>query len=233
MVDKRSLEVRHMFASVAHRYDLLNRLLSLNIDQYWRKFTRKKLGGMLPDTPMTLDLCTGTGDLALEMSRCGTVVGCDFCRPMLTLGKEKATSKGLDSKVRFVEGDALRLPFRSGTFDSVTIAFGLRNLEDETHGLVEMFRVLKPGGFLGVLEFSVPIIPGLRQMYLFYFMYVLPRIGAIVSGRDGPYSYLPNSVREFPSPEKLGTLFENVGFGNVSNRRLTFGIAALTIGMKP
>jgi len=233
MVDKRSDEVRRMFASVAHRYDFLNRLLSLNIDQHWRKITRRKLCHELPSSACTLDLCAGTGDLALEMAKCGSVIGCDFCRPMLSRGLEKARKHRLGSRVRFVEGDALRLPFRSGTFDALTIAFGLRNLENETHGLGEMFRVLRTGGTLAVLEFSLPTIPGLRQLYLAYFTRVLPKIGALVSGRDGPYSYLPDSVREFPTPDELGRLFEQVGFESVRSHQLTFGVAALTLGKKP
>lgn len=222
-----------MFSSVAHRYDLLNRLLSLNIDRSWRRITRRELSGVLPDPAYTLDLCTGTGDLALEMERCGPVVGCDFCRPMLIRGVSKAQELRLTSRVRFVEGDALQLPFRPGSFDALTIAFGLRNLENEVQGLGEMFRVLKPGGMLAVLEFSLPTIPGLRQLYLFYFTRILPRIGALVSGRDGPYSYLPDSVREFPNPDELRKRFQQAGFDSVRSRRLTFGVAALTMGRKP
>jgi len=233
MVDKRSDEVRRMFASVAHRYDFLNRLLSLNIDQRWRKITRRKLLDDLPSPAYTLDLCAGTGDLTLEMAECGYVIGCDFCRPMLSQGLEKARKHRLGSQVRFVEGDALRLPFRTGSFDAVTIAFGLRNLENETHGLAEMFRVLRTGGTLAVLEFSLPTIPLLRQLYFVYFTRILPKIGALVSGRDGPYSYLPDSVREFPTPTELGRLFEQVGFASVRSHQLTFGVAALTLGKKP
>jgi demethylmenaquinone methyltransferase/2-methoxy-6-polyprenyl-1,4-benzoquinol methylase len=233
MVDKRSEDVRRMFASVAHRYDLLNRLLSLNVDRYWRKVTRRKLRHRLPSSSYTLDLCAGTGDLALEMAECGKVIGCDFCRPMLSRGLEKVSRHRLGSRVRFVEGDALNLPFRSGSFDALTIAFGLRNLENETCGLGEMLRVLRSGGTLAVLEFSLPTIPGLRQLYLAYFTRVLPKLGALISGRDGPYSYLPDSVREFPSPEELGRLFEQVGFESVRSHQLTLGIAALTLGTKP
>lgn len=221
-----------MFASVAPRYDLLNRLLSLNIDQFWRGVTRKKLGKLLGEEPLILDLCSGTGDLAIELSRLGPVVGCDFCHPMLVRGVEKARRKNLQESVFFSEGDALELPFKTNEFDAVSIAFGLRNLEDYIAGLREMRRVLRPGGFIAILEFSIPSYPVIRPLYLFYFTRILPRIGALVSGRDGPYSYLPESVQEFPQPAELGELLRNDGFGDVQHTTLTGGIATLTLATR-
>jgi demethylmenaquinone methyltransferase/2-methoxy-6-polyprenyl-1,4-benzoquinol methylase len=222
-----------MFASVAHRYDLLNHLLSLSIDRYWRSFTRRKLLRQLPSQPLILDLCTGTGDVALAFTPLASVIGCDFCRPMLEIGQAKAGRRGMDSHVRFVEGDALELPFPAESFDAVTIAFGLRNLEDYRSGLQEMHRVLKPAGRLAILEFSVPKLPLVRPLYLFYFTRILPRIGAIVSGRDGPYSYLPDSVREFPSRSALNQVVEGEGFRNAIDYPLSLGIATLYLAVKP
>ncbi len=222
-----------MFASVAHRYDLLNHLLSLSIDRYWRAFTRRKLLRRLPPDPLILDLCTGTGDVALAFTPGASVVGCDFCRPMLTIGQGKAVKRGVESSIRFVEGDALSLPFPSASFDAVTIAFGLRNLENYRSGLREMARVLKPGGHLAVLEFSVPKLPVVRSLYLFYFTRILPKIGAIVSGRDGPYSYLPDSVREFPSRSALNAVVEEEGFRQAVDYPLSLGIATLYLAVRP
>ena len=216
-----------MFASVAHRYDLLNRLLYLSIDRRWRRIARRGLLTGLPPRPLILDLCTGTGDVALELARSATVLGCDFCGPMLARGVVKARRRGCASRVFFVEGDALALPWGRCRFDAVTIAFGLRNLEDFRQGLSEMLRVLKAGGRLAILEFSVPRLPVVRQLYLFYFCRILPRIGTLVSGREGPYSYLPQSVREFPDPAELCRILAEIGFANPRARSLTLGIATL------
>ncbi|MFZ0428025.1 MAG: bifunctional demethylmenaquinone methyltransferase/2-methoxy-6-polyprenyl-1,4-benzoquinol methylase UbiE [Acidobacteriota bacterium] len=232
MVDKASRQVRRMFASVAHRYDLLNHLLSLSIDRYWRRVVRKKLFRELPPEPRILDLCTGTGDLALTLAAGARIVGCDFCRPMLDIGRSKADGRGLAGSVRFVEGDALALPFRDASFDAVTIAFGLRNLEDHRAGLREMARVIRPGGRIAILEFSIPTVPVLRQAYLFYFTRILPRIGALVSGSDGPYSYLPASVREFPPPPELCRILEEEGFCQSRDYGLSMRIASLILATR-
>jgi len=232
-VDKASSSVRRMFASVAHRYDFLNRLLSLSIDRWWRRVARRKLLGALPARPLILDLCTGTGDVAFTFAPDGKVVGCDFCRPMLEVGIDKAVSKGLERQVSFVEADALVLPFPEASFDGVTIAFGLRNLEDFRQGLQEMLRVLRPGGCLAILEFSIPTLPVIRPLYLWYFTRVLPRIGALVSGADGPYSYLPASVQQFPTPEELVEILSRIGFERPRAIGLTFRIASLYLAAKP
>lgn len=232
MVEKKSETVRNMFGSIAHRYDLLNHLLSLSVDRYWRWVTARRLGAALPVDPLVLDLCTGTGDLALLMARRARVVGCDFCHPMLVLGAGKATRNRLDGRVCFVEGDALCLPFASGQFHAVTVAFGLRNLEDYAHGLREMARVLRPGGMLAVLEFSQPRLPLFRQLYRFYFTRILPRLGRWISGSEGPYSYLPASVQEFPDPDHLDRLIQESGFTQVRHCSLTGGIAVLHRGEK-
>lgn len=220
-----------MFASVAHRYDFLNRLLSMSIDRYWRAYARRKLQAALPESPRVLDLCTGTGDLAFEFSRFARVTGCDFCHPMLVRALAKSRKHGA-SEVLFAEGDALALPFPDESFDAVSIAFGLRNLEDYRAGAREMLRVLRPGGILAVLEFSLPTIPLIRPLYLFYFTRVLPRIGNWLSGQNGPYSYLQESVREFPEPPRLAADLRDVGFFSAECFNLTVGVATLTMACK-
>lgn len=221
-----------MFASIAHRYDFLNRFLSLSIDQRWRRFTRKVLTPVLPDNSKILDLCTGTGDLALEMVSLGNTVGCDFCRPMLVQGLAKAQKHHLPHSIYFVEGDVMRLPIASRLFDAATIAFGLRNLEDPRQGMEEMFRILAPGGKLAILEFSIPTLPIFRHLYLFYFTRILPRIGALISGTKGPYSYLPASVEDFAQPAELRSMLKKIGFKSAVSHSLSGGIATLTVAEK-
>jgi demethylmenaquinone methyltransferase/2-methoxy-6-polyprenyl-1,4-benzoquinol methylase len=232
-LNKESRLIRGMFASIAHRYDLLNRLLSLSQDRRWRRVCASKLQALLPESAVVLDLCSGTGDLAIELSRESSVVACDFCHPMLVLGQQKVEAVGGSEIIRFVEGDALLLPFSSGSFDGVTIAFGLRNLPDYVEGLLEMYRVLRAGGTLAVLEFSQPEMPVFKQLYFLYCMRVLPRIGQSLSGEKGPYSYLPQSVREFPNPKKLEALIRQAGFASPRHHRLTAGIVTLHLAQKP
>lgn len=232
MLNKESREIRRMFASIAHRYDLLNRLLSFSQDRRWRRVCSRKLQDLLPEAAVVLDLCAGTGDLAIELSRKNRVTACDFCHPMLVLGQQKVQAAGRSGIIRFVEGDALQLPFPSGCFDGVTIAFGLRNLPGYLEGLQEMHRVLRAGGSLAVLEFSQPQYPVLKQLYFFYCMRVLPRIGQRLSGEKGPYSYLPQSVREFPDPQKLETIIRQAGFISPRHYKLTAGIVTLHLAQK-
>ncbi len=232
MVDRRSQQVRRMFGAIAHRYDFLNHFLSLSIDRYWRRAVRTRLSPFLSDEAVVLDLCTGTCDLAIELSREARVVGCDFCHPMLTLGWAKIRGRRLGGRIRVVEGDALKLPFPDQRFDAVTVAFGLRNLEDYQAGLEEMFRVLKRPGTLAILEFSQPRGPVFGGLYRFYFRRVLPRLGGFLSGREEPYSYLPQSVEEFPKPEALSEMLKGVGFGEVRGHSLTGGVATLHLAEK-
>jgi demethylmenaquinone methyltransferase/2-methoxy-6-polyprenyl-1,4-benzoquinol methylase len=221
--------VREMFSGIAARYDLLNHLLSLNIDKRWRRRVRSKLGDILGDPDaVILDVACGTGDLSIELQRDSKarVIGTDFCRPMLAQAAEKTAS------IPFVEGDAMNLGFGEASFDAVTIAFGLRNLSNFSDGLAEFFRVLKPGGTLAVLEFSSPVIPGFRTIFNFYFSRILPWIGGAVSGSRGAYEYLPDSVHRFPDQKTLAELIEKIGFHNVEFENLTGGIAAIHIGVK-
>lgn len=232
MVDKRAHQIRQMFSSVASRYDLLNRLLSLSIDRLWRKRTRRVLRNRLEKDGILLDLCTGTGDLAIELGKIGKVIGLDFCRPMLQVGAQKLNRGASPDPVSFVEGDALCLPFGESLYDAASIAFGLRNLESIEHGLSEFRRVLKPGGQLAILEFSIPTNVLVRPVYLFYFTRILPWIGRIISGKEGPYSYLPASVKEFPHPPQLGQILRKLGYSRVEHFSLSLGIATLTIARR-
>jgi demethylmenaquinone methyltransferase/2-methoxy-6-polyprenyl-1,4-benzoquinol methylase len=222
--------VRAMFAEIAPSYDRLNHLLSANVDKLWRRYTVGKLKDALARPGATaLDLCCGTGDLTLELEKYARVVGCDFCHSMLVIGNEKFSARQV-RRAALTGGDALTLPFADASFDVVTIAFGLRNLERVEGGLAEILRVLKPGGRAAVLEFSRPIIPVFRQAFEFYFRNVLPRIGAWISGSDGAYRYLPASVRAFPDQKRLAEIMRKLGYANVRYHNLTGGIAALHLG---
>ena len=225
--------VREMFAGIAGRYDLLNHVLSLNIDKRWRHIVSAELRDILDDeNARVLDVACGTGDLALELNKNSKaqMIGTDFCRPMLAFAHSKSLAE--PSVIPYVEGDAMGLPFDDGEFDAVTIAFGLRNLANVSEGLKELRRILKPGGRLAVLEFSTPVVPGFGQLFNFYFSHVLPRIGGAVSGSRGAYEYLPDSVSKFPNQKKLATLMETTGFDSVKYKNLTGGIAALHTGKK-
>ncbi len=221
--------VRAMFADIAPRYDLLNHALSLNIDRRWRKFAIKKLEETLRKPgALALDLCCGTGDLSLALARLAPTFGVDFCHPMLERAKEKAKASGLP--VFLAEGDALRVPVADSSFDVVTMAFGLRNLENIEGGLSEVYRLLRPGGRSAVLEFSHPRIPIFRDLFKFYFTRILPRIGNRLSGSGFAYQYLPESVQSFPDQDRLASLMRTVGFSNVRYYNLFGGVAALHTG---
>jgi demethylmenaquinone methyltransferase / 2-methoxy-6-polyprenyl-1,4-benzoquinol methylase len=223
-----------MFARIAPRYDLLNHVLSLNIDKRWRRRVRHELADALADpNAVVLDVACGTGDLSLELKHvaAAVVIGTDFCRPMLAIADQKSRTANLT--IPYLEADAMRLPFGDERFDGLTIAFGLRNLSDHFVGLSELFRVLKPGGRLVVLECSEPSVPGFRELYKFYFDRLVPRIGGIVSGSPSAYTYLPESVSKFPDKKTLAAMMESVGFADVRFQSLTGGVAALHSGVKP
>lgn len=224
--------VREMFASIATRYDLLNHLLSVNVDKRWRRIVASRVREKLlpsPEESTILDVACGTGDLAQTLfeSTGARIVATDFCRPMLTIAAGK-----VERQIRFVEGDALSLPFNDLSFDLVTIAFGLRNLSNAEEGLRELRRVLKPGGWVAVLEFSKPVNRVLRPLFGFYFSKILPLMGGIISGSRSAYTYLPDSVQRFPDQEKLLRLMQQAGFAQVSYENLTGGIAALHLGRR-
>lgn len=225
----KAARVRQMFSEIAPRYDFLNHALSLNIDKRWRKFVVKKLEDRLSrQGARALDLCCGTGDLALELGKLAPTFGVDFCHPMLKIGLEKVRASG--RRVALAEGDALRVPAQDQSFDAVTMAFGLRNLESLEAGLVEIYRLLKPGGRAAVLEFSRPQLPIFRELFHLYFTRVLPRIGNAISGSRCAYQYLPDSVMAFPDQKKLASLMREVGFSNVTYYNLFGGVAAVHVG---
>lgn len=221
--------VRAMFSGIARRYDLLNHVLSMNIDKRWRRLVRRRLQSTLdrPDATV-LDVACGTGDLSIELQlhAKAKVIGTDFCRPMLAVAATK------DANIPFVEGDAMNLGFADASVDAVTIAFGLRNLSHFADGLTEFHRIIKPGGKLVVLEFSSPVVPGFRQAFNLYFTRILPRIGGAVSGSRGAYEYLPNSVSKFPDQKRLAALMRETGFVDVEYTNLTGGIAAIHSGTR-
>jgi len=222
--------VREMFSGIAKRYDLLNHLLSGNVDKRWRRIVATRVRDKLSGSARVLDVACGTGDLALTLfeNTGARVVGTDFCRPMLEIAADKTAQR-----VPLIEGDALALPFRDGSFEAVTIAFGLRNLASVEGGLAELRRVLKPGGWVAVLEFSRPANAMLRPVFSLYFTKVLPLMGGLISGSRYAYSYLPASVQKFPDQEQLSLLMEQAGFDRVQFENLTGGIAALHMGRRP
>jgi demethylmenaquinone methyltransferase/2-methoxy-6-polyprenyl-1,4-benzoquinol methylase len=225
--------VREMFAGIAGRYDLLNHVLSLNIDKRWRRMVAEELRDVLDRRDaIVLDVACGTGDLSLELNRGrkARIVGTDFCRPMLAFAKSKSAEEA--AVIPYVEGDAMKLPFDNDGFDAVTIAFGLRNLANFADGLKELYRIIKPGGRIAILEFSAPVLPGFGKLFNLYFSHILPRIGGAISGSRGAYEYLPDSVAKFPDQKRLVTLMEMTGFTSVGYRNLTGGIAALHSGSK-
>jgi len=235
-VDKSDRRVRRMFASIARRYDLLNHLLSLNIDRSWRRFTTRTVPPE-PGVPV-LDCCTGTADLALAYDRAAAgrspIVGADFCREMLEIGREKVRKAGASSRVMILEGDARYLPVPDDTFGVVSVAFGLRNVSETIRGIDELIRVTRPGGKVAILEFSRPRGRILGRLYMMFFRHVLPRIGqALAPNADAAYDYLPRSVLEFPDGQAMLDLLARRGLVSLELHPLTGGIATLYVGTKP
>lgn len=227
----KSNRVREMFGAIAARYDFLNHVLSANIDRRWRKICVREMRNRIRiPAPRILDVGCGTADLSLAFAELGPVVGCDFCYPMLRVGAQKIF-EGPHPSIALLGADALMLPFADASFDAVVSAFVLRNLADMDLGLREMRRVLRPGGVMGFLEFGMPRMPFLAGLYRLYFLRILPKLGRILSGVDGPYGYLPSSVQTFPPVEKLKEKAEAAGFRRVEFRRLTGGVAILLLGI--
>jgi demethylmenaquinone methyltransferase/2-methoxy-6-polyprenyl-1,4-benzoquinol methylase len=220
--------VRGMFGRIAGRYDLLNHLLSFNLDKRWRARLVDRVADVVarPDARV-LDLCCGTGDVLLSMERRSgaRIFGSDFCHPMLVEAKRKRAA-------RLVEADALQLPLASSTLDLVTIAFGFRNLANYETGLQELLRVLKPGGVVAILEFSQPTNRAFGALYGFFSTRVLPWVGGMISGSRDAYSYLPESIRKFPDAPQLAAAMRNAGFARVEFERMTGGAVALHIGYR-
>jgi len=234
-VDKSGPRIRGMFGDIAQRYDFLNHALSLNIDRYWRSRAVRR-APPVAGRPV-LDVCTGTGDLAIAYYRAArgqaAVVGADFCREMLRLGQAKSQRIDQTEPLVFVEADAMRLPFPDAFFQLVSVAFGLRNVADTDAGLTEMTRVCHRGGHVVILEFSLPRRQPIRVLYGWYFRHILPRVGQLVSGsRTNAYNYLPQSVGEFPAGQALVERMHWAGLSEVTCQPLTFGVATLYIGTK-
>jgi demethylmenaquinone methyltransferase / 2-methoxy-6-polyprenyl-1,4-benzoquinol methylase len=224
--------VRQMFNNIAGKYDFLNHFLSAGIDKIWRR----KVGAIISkhQPKLVLDVATGTGDLAIELSKhtdC-KIIGVDIADAMLDVGRQKLKRKGLASQIQLQHGDSEKLSFSENQFDAAMVAFGVRNFENLRKGLGEMCRVVRPGGQIVVLEFSRPRIFPVKQLYNFYFKHILPRVGRIVSRDKGAYTYLPESVDAFPDGPAFLAELENVGFGKTAEKRLTFGIATIYSGIK-
>jgi demethylmenaquinone methyltransferase/2-methoxy-6-polyprenyl-1,4-benzoquinol methylase len=229
--------VREMFTSIAPRYDLLNHLLSLNVDRLWWRRTAKAFRQIMirPDA-CVLDLCCGTGDMTFALRReagksTPRILGADFSHAMLQRATAKSAAAESTNVPGWIEADALNLPFASDHFDLVTSAFGFRNLADYDAGLREILRVLRPGGECGILDFGEPQ-GAMGSLYRVYFKQVLPRVGALISGVRGPYAYLPASVERFPQPQEMLARMKNAGFPAASWTPYTFGIAGLYRGKK-
>ena len=218
--------VQGMFGRIAGRYDLLNHLLSFNLDRRWRARTVKRVSGMLAPGARVLDLCCGTGDVLAALENSGAwVAGSDFCHPMLLEARRK-------SKSPLFEADALKLPLKNDSLDLITCAFGFRNLANYDQGFEEFLRVLKPGGVAAILEFSQPTNPAFGALYGFFSTRVLPQVGGMISGSRDAYSYLPESIKKFPGAEDLSALMKAAGFQRVEFERMTGGAVALHLGYK-
>lgn len=226
-------QVREMFSSIAPRYDLLNHVLSMNVDRLWWNRTARKFGHILNNPKASvLDLCCGTGDMTFALYRqagnpAPKMTGADFSAAMLDRAREKGTGKPIE----WVEADALHMPFADESFNLVTSAFGFRNLANYDAGLREIHRVLRPNGEIGILDFSEPK-GAFGHLYRFYFKNILPKIGTMISGVKGPYAYLPASVERFPEPDEMLERMKAAGFREVSWTRYTLGIAGLWRGKK-
>jgi len=224
--------VKQIFSEIAPRYDLLNHLLSLNIDRRWRRQAIARLAVERDQSGRYLDLCAGTMDIAAQISALpgfrGLVIGADFAEPMLKAGASKA-----GDKVSPVTADAVQLPLASGQLAGAIVAFGIRNVAGLDAALREAFRVLAPGGRFVILEFTTPRIPLLRTLYQTYFHYVLPLIGRVISGHRTAYQYLPRSVANFPAEEELARRMTDAGFTKVSWSSLSLGVAAIHVGERP
>jgi demethylmenaquinone methyltransferase / 2-methoxy-6-polyprenyl-1,4-benzoquinol methylase len=232
---KEPARIAGMFDAIAWRYDALNRLLSVGLDRRWRRRAVAALA--LTGRERVLDVCCGTGDLAIEAAtsaagRAREIVGLDFAGEMLRFAQPKMRRLALDQRIRLVRGDATRLPLPAESVDATMIGFGIRNVVDHAAACREICRVLRPGGRLMILEFGMPRLPGIRAAYRAYFRYLLPRVGGLVSKHGDAYAYLPASVEEFPAPPEFVKLLERCGFTGVQHRKMSFGIVSLFLAGK-
>lgn len=225
-------QVEQMFDNISGKYDLLNRVLSMGIDTSWRKKVVKKVQSVQPKN--ILDIATGTGDLAIQMAKSTTakVTGFDLSAGMLEVGRKKVAEQNLNERIQMIQGDAENMPFENDSFDCITVAFGVRNFENLEKGLNEIYRVLKPGGKFLILEFSQPESFPMKQLYGFYSKRILPEIGKRISKDTSAYTYLPESVKAFPYGEKMKKILKKRKFTEVSDKKLTFGIASIYESLK-
>jgi demethylmenaquinone methyltransferase/2-methoxy-6-polyprenyl-1,4-benzoquinol methylase len=232
-ISERKKDSYKIFNEIASTYDLLNHTLSFGIDIYWRNKLLKNLPNR--DSINALDLATGTGDVALTLvkdPRVKKVTGIDLSKGMVDIGIQKVKKKGLDKKIFLMLGDGVSIPAGDNAFDLTTISFGIRNFSSPEQSLLDIYRVLKSDGRLMIMEFAIPTNPVIRAIYFFYFRYLLPKIGNLVSKHKDAYTYLNQSVEDFPHGQNFLNLMENAGFKNLSMQPLTFGIAMLYIGDK-
>ncbi len=225
-------QVAEMFNNISRKYDFLNHFLSLGIDILWRKKAIKQLKKLQPKE--ILDIATGTGDFAIEALRLNPdkVIGVDISDGMLEVGRKKLKEKKLDHIIELLHGDSEGLQFDDNSFDAVIVAFGVRNFEDLRKGLTDMHRVLRPGGKVVILEFSKPERTPFKQLYNFYFSSILPKIGRLVSKDQAAYTYLPDSVREFPNGKAFTEILDQIGYQDTACKKLTFGISSIYTGIK-
>jgi len=225
--------VRAMFARIARSYDFMNRLMTLGRDQAWRRYVARQAS--LPQGGLALDVATGTADLALALTQRyahGRVVGVDFCPEMINMGRVKVAAAGENPRIRFVIGDALRLPFADSCFNAVTSGFALRNVADIPQAFAEMGRVVKAGGRVLCLEIARPTLPVFHQLFHVYFYRLVPLLGRVIAGQGEAYHYLPHSLTHFLSPEELKAVMERAGLSKVWYRRLMLGTVAVHVGVK-
>mgnify|MGYP001400563085 FL=1 len=235
VINKAPDRIAGMFDAIAGHYDSLNRFLSVGFDRRWRR--RLVDSVVLTETETVLDLCTGTADVAIALCQakpsCRRVIGVDFSTEMLRHGRNKLNTQDLISKVHLLRADGTAIPLPSGSVDAATIAFGIRNIQNPMHALLEIRRVVRPGGRLIILEFGMPSMPGIRTLYRWYFRSVLPWFGRLASGHDNAYSYLPRSVGEFPSGSEFCQMMMDAGFIETRAHMLQFGIVYLYEGVRP
>ncbi len=236
LLKKNGVHIQQMFGSIARVYDLLNTILSFNFDKSWRKFA-VKVSNVTPDAKV-LDVCTGTGDLAIAYSKVlngsGGVVGSDFCHEMVRLADLKLKKRDLPGKIKVIEADTLHLPFQDNYFQVSAVAFGIRNVSDLRAGITEMMRITAPGGRVVILEFSQPTNPVFKAIYYYYFKKILPFIGKLISrSKYNAYSYLPSSVLNFPDRYGLRAQMESCGLEDVKIYTRTLGIVTIHVGTKP
>ena len=234
--EDKKLQVQRMFDSIAHRYDFLNHFFSMGIDVLWRKRCIRILKREEHQPKTIIDMATGTGDFAIEAVRMGLkaqITGIDLSQGMLDVGIEKLKAKGLSNRISLLQGDSENLPFEDETFDAYTVAFGVRNFENLDKGLSEMYRVLTPKSLVVILEFSKPKRFPIKQLFGFYFKYIMPALGRLVSKDPAAYTYLPESVMAFPEGRDFLDRLASVGFEELRAITLTGGIASIYVGRKP